>query len=260
MTRPHLPRTLRRHEAALRVSPWRGRSDIVVAGPVPGVVPSVDQVHSTIEQLHASGVSEVYTTALGPPEAEPFIAAGFAHREHLVLLRHDLRVLPEPRPGTHHRLRRGWRRDYPAVLEVDTLAFDGFWQFDHRALVEARNATPISRFRVATTPGKDDHRATERSSGETHPTTTSSTVMGYAVTGRANRTCYLQRLAVHPDHHGLGTGTALVCDALQWARERRADDLLVNTQEGNTGALDLYLGLGFANQASGLDVLHWDPR
>ncbi len=99
MTRPHLPRTLRRHEAALRVSPWRGRSDIVVAGPVPGVVPSVDQVHSTIEQLHASGVSEVYTTALGPPEAEPFIAAGFAHREHLILLRHDLRVLPEPRPG-----------------------------------------------------------------------------------------------------------------------------------------------------------------
>lgn len=241
MTHPDLARTIRHLDVALRVSPWRGRHDIVVIGPIPGIQPSPAQIHSTIEQLCAAGVNEVYTTALGPPEQQPFNAAGFTHREHLHLLRHDLRQLPQPRPEADHRLRRGWRRDYADVLDVDAMAFDGFWQFDLRALVEARNATPISRLRVADSPAP-------------------SRVVGYAVTGRSSRTCYLQRLAVHPDHQGVGTGTALVCDALRWARTRRADDVLVNTQEANIAAFGLYLNLGFHNQANGLDVLHWEHR
>ncbi len=243
MNHPDLPRTLRHRDTALRVSPWRGHSDIVVINPVPGVQPTADQVRTTVEQLLATGVVEVYTTALGPPEQAPFIAAGFAHREHLHLLRHELHDLPQPGPATRHHLRRGGRRDFPGVLGVDTLAFDGFWQFDRRALLEARNATPTSRFRVADAPRS-------RPAG----------VVGYAVTGRAGRTCYLQRLAVHPAHQRVGTGTALVCDALRWARARHADGMLVNTQQSNTAAFDLYLRLGFEQQASGLDVLHWDNQ
>lgn len=232
----------------------------MVAGPIPGTQPSAAQVNTAVEKLFAAGVSEVYTTALGPPEQQPFISAGFSHREHLRLLRHDLRHLPTPRTPASHHLRRGWRRDYAEVLDVDALAFDGFWQFDRRALVEARNATPTSRFRVADHSPLDASPLHASPSDDTTPATRPSGVVGYAVTGRANRTCYLQRLAVHPRHQGVGTGTALVCDALQWAHARRADDVLVNTQEGNTAAFELYLGLGFTNQTNGLDVLHRDNR
>jgi ribosomal protein S18 acetylase RimI-like enzyme len=239
MTHPNLARTLRKRDTTLRVSPWRGRADVMVVGPVPGVQPSAARVAAAVERLRATGVGHVYTTALGPPEQEPFLAAGFTHHEHLHLLRHDLRQLPADRPGVGSQLRRAWRRDLADVLDVDAAAFDGFWQFDPPALTEARNATPTHRFRVAEANG---------------------TVMGYAITGRANRTCYLQRLAVHPDHQRGGVGTALVCDALQWARVRRAAEVLVNTQETNTGACAMYLALGFHHQPHGLDVLHWTDQ
>lgn len=252
MTHSDLSRTLRNRDATLRVRPWRGRPDVVVVGPIPGMHLSATQVHATVERLHAAGVREMFTTALGPPEQQPFIAAGFTHREHLRLLRHDLRNLPRSRPGSRRHLRRGLRRDYDRALEVDALAFDGFWQFDLRSLVEARNATPTSRFRVATAP--------ERSTPVASTPVDSKPVAGYAVTGRANRTCYLQRLAVHPDHQRQGVGTSLVGDALRWARARRADEVLVNTQQSNTTAFEMYLGLGFHNQVDGLDVLHWNVQ
>ena len=45
-------------------------------------------------------------------------------------------------------------------------------------------------------------------------------VVAYAITGRAGDIGYLQRLAVDPDHHHRGIGSALVLDSLGWARRR----------------------------------------
>ena len=98
---------------------------------------------------------------------------GFTVHEHLHLLRHPLdRSTPiATRPPDRHRASTragrdppGRRRDRDAVLEVDHLAFSPFWRFDRAGLDDARNATPVSRFRVAADGG---------------------TVVGYAVTGRA---------------------------------------------------------------------------
>ena len=80
-------------------------------------------------------------------------------------------------------------------------------------------------------------------------------VTGYAITGRAGALGYLQRLAVHPDHQREGVGTALVADALWWARRRGAIAMLVNTQESNATALTLYERLGFHAEPEGLAVL-----
>jgi len=74
---------------------------------------------------------------------------------------------------------------------------------------------------------------------------------------RRQRTAYLQRLAVHPDHQGRGIGTSLIADGLWWATRRGATELLVNTQERNGGALRLYEHLGFRRATAGLDVLRW---
>jgi ribosomal protein S18 acetylase RimI-like enzyme len=47
-----------------------------------------------------------------------------------------------------------------------------------------------------------------------------------------------------------------VLDGLRWMKRRGASRAMVNTQERNTGALELYEQLGFHLQPGGLAVLH----
>jgi GNAT superfamily N-acetyltransferase len=132
-------------------------------------------------------------------------------------------------------LRRARRCDRVAALAVDARSFDPFWRLDEAGLDEAIDATPASRFRVA-----------EHAGG----------VIGYAVSGRAGSRGFLQRLAVEPDVRGQGIGTALVIDGLRWMKRRGATRAMVNTQERNESALQLYQRLGFQLQPGGLAVLH----
>jgi len=217
----------------LRIGTWRGDDRVAILTPLPGQPAPPGGITRALDRLRAQGIDRAITAALPAPEAEPFLAAGFAVRERLELLRHDLRALPTA-PDVH--LRRGWRRDQDAVLALDARAFSPFWRFDRDALVDARAATPSSQFRLA---------------GRNRP-------QGYAVTGRAGGIGYLQRLAVDPDHQGRGVGTALIVDALRWARHHRVEHLLVNTQEDNLGAIRLYEALGFAPEPHGLSVLDVD--
>jgi ribosomal-protein-alanine N-acetyltransferase len=220
----------------LRVGPWRGDQETAYVNPVPGSpLPSVDFVRRCLRSLQGQGYHRVVTGALSPSEQSAFRAAGFVVTEHLHLLSHDLRDLPvvEPPEGL---LRRSSRRDRERVLGLDHLAFDPFWRLDDAGLDEAIAATPHTRFRVAT-PGEDED------------------VVGYAITGRAGRRGYLQRLAVHPDEQRHGLGTVLVADALRWLRRWRADRAMVNTQLANERALALYERLGFRREPSGLSVL-----
>ena len=72
--------------------------------------------------------------------------------------------------------------------------------------------------------------------------------------GRAGRTGYVQRLAVHPDQHRRGVATALLADALTWMQRWRADRVLVNTHVDNEPALALYRRLGFVDLPDRLRV------
>lgn len=216
----------------LRVGPWRGDERIAYLAPVgDGPAPTPDVIRRAVAGLAGRGFREAVTAALGPHEAQGFLLAGFEVHERLHLLARDLRQLP-PAPAVP--LRRGRRRDRPEVLDVDGRAFSAFWRLDDAGLDEALAATPTSRFRV--TAGPDG-------------------VVGYAVTGRAGRRGFLQRLAVDPRHEGHGYGRALVLDGLVWLRRRGCDRVVVNTQEANGRALALYEGLGFRRQDSGLAVL-----
>jgi ribosomal protein S18 acetylase RimI-like enzyme len=217
----------------LRVGPWRGDARTAYLAPVAGRPAADDTIARCLDVLVDHGYRSVLTSALTAAEQEPFARAGFDVHEHLHLLRHDLRDLPEPDRETAHRLRRGMPFDQTAVLAVDARAFDAFWRFDRDGLADARRATPASRYRVADEDG----------------------VVGYAVTGRAGDVGYLQRLAVDPDHHRRGFGTALVVDGLRWALRRGAASVLVNTQESNTRAVALYERLGFRHEPQGLAVL-----
>jgi ribosomal protein S18 acetylase RimI-like enzyme len=208
---------------------------VAYLSPAPGAaLPSVGLIRRCLGELAADGYQRVVTSALLPHEQAAFVSAGFAVEEELLLLAHDLRRIPDaPAVST----RRAGDAERPAVLAIDALSFDPFWQLDGRGLDEALTATPRARFRVIEEAGS---------------------VVAYAITGRAGRRGYVQRLAVHPDHRRRGVAQALVVDGLRWLRRWRVDRALVNTQQDNVGAASLYRALGFHPESSRLSVLAAD--
>ena len=224
-----------------RAVPWRGRHDIahLVLGERVPTDPAI--VDSCLHALHNSGYRAVVTSAVAPADALPFVDAGFDVRERLHLLEHDLDDLPPK--GAEPRSRRAWRGDRDGVLALDDLAFDSFWKLGESGLREALHTTPSVRFRVG-----DRRDAGESDNGAPGP-------IAYAITGRAGRQGYLQRVAVHPDGRRGGWGRALVLDALRWLRRHDARRALVNTQWTNDAALALYESCGFRQLPVGLCVL-----
>ncbi|QGG96886.1 GNAT family N-acetyltransferase [Actinomarinicola tropica] len=219
----------------LRVGRWRADPSVAELTSLVGTrPPERHSVEKGLELIASRGFRRVVTNALSPAEQVGYIRAGFQVHERLHLLAHDLRDIP-PAP-TGAVLRRGHRWDHPALLAVDAAAFDPFWRLDAAGLRDAIAATPSSRLRVARVDG----------------------VAGYAVTGRAGGRGYLQRLAVHPERHRHGIGTALVVDALRWLRRHGGTMALVNTQEVNGPALHLYRSLGFTDRPDGLAVLSFE--
>lgn len=217
-----------------RTGPWRGDRQVAYLTPLPdGPLPTPAFVRRCLAQLAAEGFERVVTGALSPAEQAGFLAAGFTVEEELYLLSRTLDHLPEPGPSPG-RMRRSTPADLEAVLDIDHLSFPPFWRLDEAGLDEAVQATPKARFEVAEVQGR---------------------VAGYAITGRAGRRGYVQRLAVHPDVRTGGIGSALVLDGLRWCRRWRATQAVVNTQLTNATALRLYERLGFRRQPTGLSVL-----
>jgi ribosomal protein S18 acetylase RimI-like enzyme len=230
--------TIERLGERARLATWRGDGVVAHLAPTATRPLSAAFVADCLEWLRTQGYRSVVTSALSPAECQGFLQSGFDLQEELDLLSHDLRGLPTwPRPRAR-RLRRARRRDRPAVIEVDALAFQPFWCLHQGGLEEALAATPSVRFRVA-----GPRRGT---------------LSGYAITGRGGDTGYLQRLAVHPATRGQGMGRALVVDALAWLRRTGAARAMVNTQRTNDSAHALYEACGFRLLPEGLSVLARD--
>jgi [ribosomal protein S18]-alanine N-acetyltransferase len=226
-------------DTRVRVGPWRGEDRIAHVAPFPGRPPARDALDGVLTRLTSEGYRRALTSALTEAERAAFLDAGFEVQERLHLLRAELGS-PAGAPAAQARLRRGRRWDRTGVLAVDQAAFAPFWQLDADGLRDALSATPSVRFRVA--PAHAGRGG----------------LVGYAICGRAGTMAYLQRLAVHPAAQGRGVGTALVADALAWARRRGAVRVLVNTQEHNGPALRLYERVGFVREEHGLAVLARD--
>ncbi len=217
----------------LRVAAWHGRPDVATIAVHGADAPTPRALDRLLHRMRDAGYREVLTNAVGPGTSLWLVDSGFAVRGRLHLLEHDLHDLPKPT----RRTRRATRADRDAIVDVDTASFDEFWRFDELALREATRATPRARTRVAAR-GPD--------------------VLGYGLFGRAGTTGYVQRLAVRPEAQHQGLGRALLGDGLSWLLMHGATRALVNTQENNARALDIYLRAGFARLPVGLCVLGRD--
>jgi ribosomal protein S18 acetylase RimI-like enzyme len=225
--------TLRFGDAWARLGPWRGGGHIAHLVVAPDAPLSGAAVLDCIKRARAAGYDEVLTSAMGPAEGEPFVEARFTVRERLHLLTHQMSG--EPRPP-ELPVTRATRRDRPAVLVLDDLAFAPFWRLGAHGLRDALDATPVRRFRATRS--------------DTEPALT-----GYAITGLAGDQGYLQRIAVHPSARRLGLGQELVADAMHWLWRQGVVRSYVNTQLDNQAALALYESFGFRLLPAGLAVL-----
>ena len=217
----------------VRVAAWHGRSDVATIAVQGADAPSPRTLDRLLGRLREAGYREVLTNAVGPGTSLWLVDSGFAVRGRLHLLEHDLANLPKPT----RRTRRATRADREQIVSVDAAAFDEFWQFDDLALREATRATPRAHTRVAARGAQID---------------------GYGLFGRAGTRGYVQRLAVEPDGQGRGIGRALLGDGLNWLLMHGATRALVNTQEDNARALELYTRAGFRRLPVGLCVLGRD--
>lgn len=218
-----------------RIRPWPDEPGAVLMVTLDHAVPDAEQIGRWMEQLCALGVRVVRTGALGPTACPAFLEAGFRVRQELVLLQHPLEGVRSTVIRSEHLLmRRGHTADLPALAVIDRRAFGTMWAMDVGGIVDACGATPHHRLRVAA------HGAVP---------------VGFAVSGRAGRSAYLQRLAVDPDVQGQGVGRELTLDSLRWARRHRCSSVLVNTHVDNERARAMYESLGFVELAYRLNVL-----
>ena len=179
-----------------RMGPWRSSTDTATIATYIDQPLDAAAVQACLDHLVSEGYRRVVTAALEPREQAVFADQGFTLLRSLTLLRLDIGETPLPPPDPAIGSGGCVAAARAEVLDVDHAAFDEFWRFDATALHEAIQATPQRLLRA----------------------TSGLPAQGYALTGLANERGYIQRLAVVPDMHGQGLGTALLVDALRWLR------------------------------------------
>lgn len=233
-------RLLRGAGLVARVRPWPHTPTLAHLVTLDQQLPLPSAVlRSWLNDLVREGYTHVRTGALAPSHRSPYDALGFVVAQQLTLLHLDLRSPIARRSRAAGRattvaLRRHHVVELPLLARVDASAFPPGWGLDASGLLEAARATPSSRIRVATAGGQ---------------------VVGLAISGRSGSASFLQRLAVQPSYQRSGAGTALVGDAVSWARHWRSRAMAVNTQHDNEPALALYRRLGFEPSPTPLVVL-----
>jgi [ribosomal protein S18]-alanine N-acetyltransferase len=224
------PVTLRRGWAKAQARPWN--DDF----PDPAVRldrGSQEFLRAVAEHLGPWGSGNVYSPALYPSATKVWTSAGFTLFRLLDVM--ELMLGAEIGPPVHE-VEPTNSPDWSRLLEIDGLAFDGFWKMSEAGLLEAMKATPRA---VVFTARVDDELA------------------GYALVGSQMTVSYLQRVAVAPSHAGRGIGGSLVRASAHWANKRGARALVLNLRPENDRARHLYEREGFHARETPLHLLRY---
>lgn len=182
--------------------------------------------------MHGLGVATVYSPALYPSSTDVWRRAGFDDFVSLNIMERPLVGTPSPVDNARVIIER--RPNWDQILDVDRIAFDGFWGMSRLGLQEAHMTNRTSVVLVAT----EDNE-----------------LSGYAIVGSQWATVYLHRIAVRPAAAGRGLGAALLASALDWGARSGGKSMVLNVRPENTRAMRLYGRMGFARTETALEVL-----
>ena len=138
-------------------------------------IPTPEHFKIWAATLAGHGFTRMRTGALAPRQAAQAERAGLTCVQELSLL--DM-ATPASAPRPMHRTSRLQPSRFDTIAAIDLAAFGANWTLDAAMLADVRSATPSHRARVVALHGA---------------------IVGFLISGRANRTGYIQRLAVLPD-------------------------------------------------------------
>jgi ribosomal protein S18 acetylase RimI-like enzyme len=200
------------------------------------MVPTAGDVANWVAEATATGARVVRTGALFPDATPAFLDAGFTVADTLALLARTMRVEPSraTRAGGAVRVRRLRPAMLHEAADIDRRSFSSPWANDASTLADIMTATPYHRSRSVHLDGR---------------------MVAFSISGRADRSGYVQRLAVDPSARRRGFAQLLFDDALGWMRRRDVSQAMVNTATDNHAALALYDSFGFERQPGELLIL-----
>lgn len=192
-------------------------------------------IRAATRSLHGLGAPSIFSPPVSSASLKPWRQVDYRPYVRFVVMRASLeRAIPR---SSAEVTVASASDEMAAVLEVDQSSFSDEWQYDKDCLLDALSATAINDLLVC------------RDNGG---------IAGYGVMGLAGPQGFLQRIAVKPAYRGSGIGTSLVRTGMQWARNRGARMVVLNTRMDNDPASRLYRREGFSVDADSLVVLRHD--
>jgi [ribosomal protein S18]-alanine N-acetyltransferase len=132
-------------------------------------------------------------------------------------------------PVTDVSIRRMTEHDLLEVVEIEEMSNLSPWGWDayHSELqCQTTSLMLVARFGAASL------------SAEGH-------LVGFIVARELANEIHINNVAVKPEFRGQGLGRRLLKEALEWGRERRASQAVLEVRAGNEAAQQLYRGCGF---------------
>ena len=182
-------------------------------------------------ELAAYNVRQAAVLAIHPWLLPYLPGLGFRQVNRIVTLKRSGERLPVPLRADLRIRPVNWD-DLQAVAAVDNIAFAPLWQYSVRDLQDASRAA--ARFTLAT--------LNER-------------VVGYQLATDHEHSGHIVRLATIPTLQGMGVGSMLLGEVIEFFLKRKRPEITVNTQADNQTSLQLYHRFGFAE--TGHEITVW---
>lgn len=189
-----------------------------------------------IQQAKKKGLKSLVTSPLTQRNSRPFLSFGFYPYQYLDILRKsDLQTLP---PTDIPVLLRPFQdKDQEELLLLDNRSFDQFWWIDEQSLKSMIGSQDASLFYVAEESGK---------------------LVGYIIVSSERDYAHLSRIAVDPEHQGMGIASALLGRGIEFLRLKGVRSISVSTQADNYRSKALYRKFGFRETGERLCICKYD--